>query len=150
MIISIDDIKKLRAETDAPVLEVKKALEKAGGDYKKAMENLVEWSREKALKKSGEATSVGIVDSYIHAGARVGAMIILTCQTDFVARTDNFKNLAHEIVMQVASMNPKDENELLEQSYIRDPKRKIKDLVNEQIAKLGENIRVTRVSRFSI
>lgn len=150
MTISIDDIKRLRAETEAPVLEVKKALENAGGDYKKAKEYLVVWSKERAAKKSGEVASVGIVETYIHTGSKVGAMIVLYCQTDFVARTENFKKLAHEIVMQVASMDPKDVSELLEQTYIRDPKKKIKDLVNEQIAKLGENIKVAKISRFSV
>jgi len=150
MAYSLDDIKKLRAETEAPVLEVKKALEKANGDYDRAKAHLEVWSKEQAAKKSGEATSAGVVESYIHTGCKVGAIIVLGCQTDFVARTDNFKTLAHEIAMQVASMDPKDVSSLLDQTYIRDPKKKIKDLVNEQIAKLGENIIIKKLVRFSV
>lgn len=146
----IEDIKKLRKETEAGVLEVKKALEQANGDYRLAKSFIVQWSKEKAAKKSGEATASGIVESYIHAGARVGAMVVLSCQTDFVARTTNFKILAHEIALQVASMNPGDISQLLEQGYIREPAKKIKDLVNEQIAKMGENIMVTKIARFAV
>lgn len=149
MKISIEQIKKLREETDAPVMEVKRALEKAAGDLKKARIELKKWSIEKAAKKQGEATSQGLIESYIHSG-RVGTLIKLTCQTDFVVRNEIFKNLAHEIAMQVASMNPKDVEALLEQPYIRDPRKKIKDLVNEVIAKLGENIKIAEIARFSI
>lgn len=146
----IEDIKKLRAETQAPILEIKKALEEAKGDFQKAKVALQKWSREKAAKKKGEKTSEGIIESYIHLGGRVGSLIVLTCQTDFVARNAEFKKLAHEIAMQVASMNPKDEKVLLEQTYIRDPKKTIKALIDESIAKMGENIKVTKISRFSI
>ncbi len=149
MKISIEQIKKLREQTEAPVMEVKRALEKAGGDLKKAREELEKWSIEKAAKKQGEETSQGLVEAYIHSG-KVGALVKLTCQTDFVARTEGFKQLAHELAMQVASMNPKDVNSLLEQVYIRDPKKKIKDLVNESIARLGENIEIKAIARFSI
>lgn len=148
--ISIDLIKKLREETAAPVMEVKKALDNAGGNLEKARMELKKWVAERAAKKQDEETFQGIVEAYIHSGGKVGALIILTCQTDFVAINDSFKKLAHEIAMQVASMNPKDEAELLEQSYIRDPKVKIKDLITEKIAKLGENIKVKKFTRFSL
>lgn len=149
MKISIEQIKKLREETDAPVMEVKRALEKANGDLKKAREELKKWGIEKVAKKQGEITSAGLIEAYIHAG-RVGALVKIACQTDFVARTQEFKSLAHEIVMQVASMDPKDVKSLLEQDYIRDPKKKIKDLVNESIARLGENIEILEIVRFSV
>lgn len=148
--IDIITIKKLRDETQAPILEIKKALEKANGDFQKARLELKKWSNEKAAKKKGEATFQGIVEAYVHAGGTVGSLIVLTCQTDFVARTADFKNLAHELAMQVASMNPKDEKDLLSQTYIRDSKKTIKALVDETIAKLGENIIVKKITRFSI
>lgn len=148
--IDIALIKKLREETQIPILEIKKALEKAAGNLEKAREELKKWSNEKAAKKRGETTGQGIVEAYIHNNSKVGALVVLTCQTDFVARTADFKRLAHEVAMQVASMNPRDEKELLDQTYIRDPKKTIKVLIDEYIAKLGENIEVKKVIRFSI
>ena len=146
----IEDIKKLRIETQAPILEIKKALEETKGNFQKAKIALQKWSREKAAKKKGEETSQGIVESYTHLGGRVGSLIVLSCQTDFVARNSEFKKLAHEIAMQVASMNPKNEKVLLEQAYIRDPKKSIRALIDECIAKMGENIKVKKIIRFSI
>lgn len=147
---TIKHIKTLREKTGAPILEVKKALVKTKNDIKKAEESLKEWSAKKAASKQGEETHAGIVESYIHPGGKVGSMIILTCQTDFVARTDDFKNLGREIAMQVASMNPKDEKELLKQAYIRDSKKTIEILIKDHVAKLGENITVKKITRFSI
>ena len=91
----------------------------------------------------------GIIETYIHAG-RVGAMIELACETDFVVRTDDFKNLAHELAMQVASMDPKDVEDLEGQEYIRDPSLKVKDLVTNAVAKIGENIKIVRFIRFEL
>ncbi len=147
---SIELIKQLREETQAPVMEIKKALEKAKGNFALAKNYLKEYSIQKAAKKAGEKTSEGIVESYIHQNYKVGSLIALTCQTDFVARTEEFKKLAHEIAMQVASMDPKNVNTLLDQAYIRDQKRKIKDLIDEMIGKLGENIEVKEITRFAI
>lgn len=146
----IEDIKKLRAETQAPILEIKKALVETKGNLQKAKLVLQKWSSKKAAKKKGEETSQGIVESYIHTGGKVGSLIILTCQTDFVARNCEFKKLAHEIAMQVASMNPKDEKTLLTQAYIRDPKKTTQNLIDEAIAKMGENITVKKITRFTI
>lgn len=148
--VSIETIKKLRREIGAPILEIKKALVKSGGNLVKARDLLKIWSKEKAAEKKREKTSVGIVEAYIHTNGRVGSLVTLSCQTDFVAHTKEFKDLAHEIALQVASMNPKNENELLNQEYIRDPKKKIKDFINEYIAKFGENIVVKKIARFSI
>lgn len=146
---TLTNIKALREKTGAPILEIKKALEKSNNNIKSAEEELKEWSEKKALSKAGQATSAGVVDSYIHAG-KVGAMIVLSCQTDFVARTDEFKKLAREISMQVASMNPKDINELLKQTYIRDSKKTIESLIKDSIAKLGENIQVKKIVRVTL
>lgn len=150
MNIKIENIKTLREKTQAPVLEIKKALENSKGDIKKARDALDKWSKEKALTKQGRVTSQGIIEAYVHTGSQIGSMIALTCETDFVARNENFTKLAHEIAMQVASMNPKDEKELLSQAYIRDPKKTIKDLIDEQIAKMGENIKVVKFIRYTI
>jgi len=105
---------------------------------------------EKAAKKSDRVTSQGLIESYIHQNGRVGVLVEVLCETDFVARTDIFKDLVHEICMQVAAMNPKDVKALLAQEYIRDGSRTIGNLVKEAIAKLGENIVVKRLQRFEI
>lgn len=149
MSISTEDIKKLREETGAGVMDAKKALEEAGGDVNKAKEVLKAAGVEKAEKRAERVTAQGVIETYIHAG-RVGAMVELNCETDFVARTDEFKNLAKEISMQIASMDPKDVEELVNQDYIREPSKKIKDLVTDTIAKTGENVQIKRFIRFTL
>ena len=149
MAVSLELIKQLRDKTSASVADIREALEDSKGDLKKAEEILREKGFERANKKGDRATNAGLIDSYIHQG-RVGAIVEVLCETDFVARTDEFKTLTHEIAMQVASMNPKDNSDLLSQEYIRDPSKTIQDLIKESIAKLGENITVGRFSRFEI
>ena len=146
--MDINTIKKLREETQAGVSDVKRALEEAKDDPKKAKELLKEWGVAKAAKKGDRETNVGLVEAYIHGG-RVGALLSLGCETDFVARTPEFKALAHEIAMQVASMNPKTTEDLLKQPYIRDAKVTIENLIKETIAKVGENIKVVAFTRQS-
>lgn len=148
--ITIDQIKKLREETGGGIMECRRALEESKGDRQKAAELLRKWGVERAAKKSDRATKAGIVESYIHAGGKVGVLFEINCETDFVAKTDDFKNLAHEIALQIASMNPKDVKLLLEQEYIRDPKLKIGDLVKQTIGKLGENITIARFIRYAL
>ncbi len=147
--MNIADVKKLREITQAGISDVKRALEESKGDMKRAQELLREWGVAKAAKKGDRETTVGIVESYIHGGGKVGALVSLGCETDFVARTEEFKKLAHEIAMQVASMDPKTTEDLLKQSYIRDAKVTIEDLVKQTIAKVGENIKVVAFSRQS-
>ena len=106
------------------------------------------WKRLK--KKADRATSQGLIESYIHQNGKIGALVEILCETDFVARTSEFKSLAHEIAMQVASMNPKDIDSLLKQDYIRDASKTIESLVKETISKLGENIVVKGFKRFEI
>lgn len=148
--ISADLIKQLREKTAAGVMDSKKALEEANGDLVRAEEILRKQGLEKAEKKAGRETGEGLVEAYIHQTGKVGSMVEVLCETDFVARTEDFKALAHEIAMQVASMEPKNVDGLLKQEYIRDPKRTISDLVKETIAKLGENIVVKRFERFEL
>jgi len=149
MAITAGDIKKLREETGAGVMDAKKALEEAQGDFAKAKEALKLAGVEKADKRSERTTSQGLVETYVHTG-RVGAMVEVGCETDFVARTDEFKTLAKELSMQIASMNPVDVEDLLNQDYIRDPQKKIRDLVTEAVSKTGENIQVKRFVRFTL
>lgn len=150
MKISIEQIKKLRGRTGAAVMDCRQALEESGGDEKKAIVWLEKRGKEKAEKKIGRQTGEGLIEAYIHATGKVGAMVELTCETDFVARNADFKNLAHEISMQIASMNPRDIKELLGQEYIRDPQKKVEDIIKETIGKLGENIVIKRFQRFSL
>ncbi len=150
MNISIDQIKKLRAKTGAGIADCRKAFDEAKGDLKRAEELIKSWGVEIAAKKSDRAVGAGKVETYIHGDGRVGAMIEVTCETDFVARAEDFKNLAHELAMQVAAMNPKDVSELLKQVYIRDSSKSIESLVTETIAKVGENIVVKRFIRFEL
>lgn len=148
--VDINLLKKLRNETQAGIADCRKALEVSNNDYKKALDWIRRNGLEKALKKSDRTTSSGLIESYIHQNGRVGALVEVSCETDFVARTDEFKNLVHEIAMQIAAMNPKDVSALLQQEYIRDNSLTIDNLVKSSIAKLGENIVVKRFQRFEI
>lgn len=107
MKVSVEEVKRLRELTGAGVMDCKRALEMAGGDFERAMEILRAEGLTKAEKRSGRATTEGVIASYIHTGGRIGAMVELNCETDFVARTDEFKRLAYELAMQVAAMDPK-------------------------------------------
>lgn len=143
-------LKKLRNETSVSLADCRKALEESNNDYKRALDWLKKHGLEKAAKKKDRETSQGLIESYIHQNGRVGALVEVLCETDFVARTDVFKNLAHEICMQVAAMNPKDVPTLLGQDYIRDGSIKIEGLIKSAIAKLGENILIKQIQRFEI
>src|SRR5262245_3638781 len=160
---STEQIKTLRERTGAGIMECKRAIEE-GGDLDAAEKLLKEWGLATAAKKAGREASQGVIDSYIHAG-RIGAMVEVNCETDFVARTDDFKTFAREVAMQVAATNPsrisssdastngtdgEADVPLLEQPYIRDPSKTIQDLLNETIAKLRENVVIRRVARFEL
>ena len=148
--VKITDVKKLREQTQAPVMECRKALAEAKGDFARAKELLNKWGVEKIETKKDRVTDQGLVASYIHTNGKIGALVSLLCETDFVARTDEFKNLAHELAIQIASMSPKDADELLQQPYVRDPKMTVEDLVKQTAAKLGENVKVRAFARQSI
>ncbi len=148
--VNLEDIKKLRQETGSGIMDCRKALEVSKGDFNKAKRWLKEKGILRAAKKQDRATVVGMVEAYIHSNSQVGAMVQLNCETDFVAQTKDFKKLSYEIAMQVAAMNPKDVKTLLNQEYIRDPKIKITDLVNQAIAKLGENIKIKKIARIAV
>lgn len=174
--MSIELVKELRALTGAGVMDSKRALDEAGGNVQKAAEILRKQGVAKAEKKMGREAGQGLIHTYIHAGGRIGAMIELNCETDFVARTDDFKALAHDLAMQAAAMPPRyvsadevsdedrekgisefgDEKRFLEatvflsQPFIKEPRRSIDDVVRDGIAKVGENIVVRRVARFEV
>lgn len=188
-------VKKLRDKTGAGMMDCKKALQESNGDLEKAVDFLRKSGIAKAEKKGSRAAKEGLVFSYIHAGGKLGVLLEVGCETDFVAKTDDFNKLAHDISMQVAATNPisisvdnvpqnvidreKDiytdqakssgkpdnivekmvlgrlnkfyqENCLLEQTFIKDPDKKVKDIITETIATLGENITVNRFTRFAV
>lgn len=147
---TIEQIKRLREETGISIVECKKALEEAKGDSAKAKELLRSWGKAVAEKKQSRETGEGLVESYLHSTHKLGALVDVRCETDFVARSPEFKALCHEIALQVVSMNPETAEELLSQPYVRDPARTMKDILSDAIAKLGENIVVKRFSRFEI
>lgn len=150
MNISVGDIKKFREKTGAGIADCRRALEEASGDFKKAEELMKSWGAEFAAKKADRVTGAGLVETYIHGGGKVGAMVEVNCETDFVAKTNEFKNLVHELAMQVAAMDPKDVKELEEQDYIRDSSMTVDGLIKETLAKVGENIKVKRFIRFEL
>ncbi len=187
--ISTDLVKELRARTGAGVMDCRAALQQAGGDLDKAVELLRAKGLATAAKKAGRAASEGLVESYIHTGGRVGAMVEVNCETDFVARTEEFKRLARDLAMQVTASAPlyvsREEVPkevvaaqrvqfsaelagkpaaavdgrlekwfadvvLLEQPFIKDETRRVRDVITEAIAKLGENVQVRRFARFKL
>jgi len=195
MAIKAEDVKILRDKTGAGMMDCRKALEESSGNIEKAVEVLRKKGAASAEKRIGRVTNQGVVESYIHTGGRLGTMVELNCETDFVAKTEDFKLLARELAMQVAAMNPrfisrdqvdketidkeieiyrasakaegKPDNIadkiaqgkldkfyqdicLLEQSYVKDPGKSIKDVITEIIAKTGENISVKRFIRFHL
>jgi len=143
-------LKKLREETGASISDCRVALEECENDLKAAHAWLKKRGMEKADKKSDRETSEGLVESYIHPGGRVGVLVQLLCETDFVAKTDDFQKLAREVGMQIAAMNPESVEILLKQEYIRDSSLTVEQLVKSVIGKLGENIQIKRFQRFAI
>lgn len=147
--MKIEDIKKLREETGAGIADCKEALSESSGDISKARDILKQKGLDKAAKKSEREVKAGLVEVYSHAG-KVGVIVELLCETDFVAKTEDFKNLAHELALQIASMDPENADGLLSQEYIRDSSQTIKDLVASVVGKLGENIQVGKFSRIEL
>ena len=195
MEITADIVKKLRDKTGAPMMDCKKALQETSGDEEKAIDYLRKKGSKVAEKRADRAANQGAIESYIHAGSKIGVLVELNCETDFVAKTDAFKNLAKDIAMQIAAMNPKyvrreevpqeaidreldiyktqaktegkpdhilqkiaegkldkffSEVCLIEQSCIKEPSKSIKDIITEEIGKIGENISVKRFVRFQL
>jgi elongation factor Ts len=176
MVVTANQVKELREKSGAGIMECKRALEQVGGDIGKAVDLLKQQGLAKADKKTGRVASQGLIEPYIHGAGRIGSMVEVNCETDFVARTPEFRELAHDLAMQVAATSPiyvsidevpseawhdleKEHGDrdkaaaavvLLEQPFIKDPKLTIRDLVRERIGKLGENIVVRRFARFEV
>jgi len=163
--ISTDVVKELREQSGAGIMECRNALVKTEGNLDKALEIIKEQSLFKVERKKDRTTLQGLVEAYIHAGGRIGTLVEVNCETDFVARTDEFKELVHDLAMQIAAMSPQyiledeapegDDSEkntacLLLQPYIKDMGRTVQDVVNETIAKVGENIRVSKFARYEL
>jgi elongation factor Ts len=158
-------IKELRDQSGAGIMECRNALVETEGDMQKALELLKQQSLYKAEKKRTRSAYQGLIETYIHTGGRIGAMVELNCESDFVARTDEFKELAHDLAMQIAAQDPQFISGeqipegtdiepavacLLLQSFIKNPEQTIQDIITETIAKVGENIKITRFARFEI
>ena len=150
MAIDLTKLKKLREETSASVSDCRLALEECAGDYKKALEWISRRAAERAEKKADRETGEGLVHAYIHQNGKIGALVEVLCETDFVARTDDFKKLVHEVAMQIAAMNPENVETLMKQEYIKDTSLTIEKLVKQTIGKLGENITIKGFTRFAI
>lgn len=147
--MNIEDIKKLRKQTGAGITDCRLALSEAKGDMEKAKQILKKKGLDKASKRKEREVKAGLVEVYSHGG-RVGVLVELLCETDFVAHTSDFKSLAHELSLQIASMNPQSVEELLSQEYIRDPSLTVDQLIKGVIGKLGENIQVGRFERIAL
>lgn len=146
----MEDIKALREETGVSVMKCKKALEDASGDMDKARELIRGLSAKAAAKKADRELSAGIVQSYIHPNNTIGVLINLACETDYVARNEDFIGLANDIAMHIAAMMPESTEELMGQGFVKDPETLISKLIEEAILKIGERIEVTEFTRYSI
>ena len=172
MATTADDIKRLREETSCGVIDCKKALEESKGDFQKAKDLLRKRGLEMAAKKSDRVANEGRVETYIHNGNKIGVLLEVNCETDFVARSEDFIKFTKDVSMHIAAMNPKyvkkddvpadvlekeaDKDAfvkascLLSQAYVRDASKSIQDLLNELVSKIGENTIVNRFVRFKI
>lgn len=193
--VTIDQIKQLREETGVSPTEIKKALEQSSGDVEKAKELLRIWGQKVLNKKTSRETKAGLVETYLHSNAKTGVLLDIRCETDFVAKSPDFKNLAHEVCLQIAAMKPlyvkeeeipegfldgeikiwteqvkgsgkpenivkqilegkinkyKQEICLMSQIWIKDDSKTVKNLVEDTVAKVGENIEIKRFSRYEI
>lgn len=143
------EVQKLREATGAGVMDCKRALQDAEGNFESAKKLIQERGLTKVEKRADRETGAGLIKAYVH-NERIGVLLDVRAETDFVVRSEPFKGLAQELVMQVAAMNPQSVEELLEQPYVRDESRKISSLVQDVIARVGENVRVNRFVRYEI
>ena len=148
--VDLNQIKTLREATGVGIMEAKKALTEAGGEVKKATELLKKWGAEKLAGRQDKETKEGQVFAYVHSGGRIGALVEVNCETDFVARSAEFQTLGKELALQVASMEPKTVKGLLKQTYIRDSSKKVTDLIAELAVKVKEKIIISAFDRFAI
>lgn len=150
MASEIDKIKALRDSTGLSFNEIKKALTEAGGNEERAREILQKLGAKMAAKRSARQAKEGVIDTYVHNTRKVASVVELLCETDFVARNAEFQKLAHELAMHIAAMKPGSLEELLDQPFVRDQDMTVRDMINQYIAKLGENIQVGRFEVYEI
>ncbi len=174
---SAADVKALRDATNAPVMDCRRALAESAGDFERAKRLVAERGQQIAAKKADKETSEGFIGHYIHQGGKLGVLVELACQTDFVAKNELFQKLAHDLAVHICASRPRyvsredvpeaeakakeaefdgkvdkyyEEVVLLEQPYVRDETKMIKELIDSAIGVLGENIKVRRFARFDI
>lgn len=147
---NLDDVKKLREITGAGMLECKNVLVDSGNNFDKALNILKKKGLEVAEKKKERITKQGIIEAYNHNGGKVVSVVEVLCETDFVARNEDFKAFAHELALQISAMNPKNVEELLNQPYIRDASITVDVLLKNIIAKIRENIQIGRIARYEL
>jgi elongation factor Ts len=150
MEITTEIIKELRDKTGVSVMQCKKALEEANGDVEKAIAVLQQKSAEIAQKKGDRTLGAGVIESYIHNTKQVGVLVELLCETDFVAKNEEFVKIAKDIAMHVSASEPESVEALLEQDFIKNPELKIKNLLESAVQKFGEKIELSRFVRYSI
>lgn len=149
MEIKAQDVKELRERTGVGMMDAKKTLVESNGDMDKAIEALKAKGAAVAAKKSDRSTGEGLVETYIHAN-RIGVMVEVNCETDFVARNPEFKEFARDVAMQIASMAPASVDDLYEQPFIKNPSQTIRELRNTLVQKMGENVQITRYMRYEL
>jgi len=147
--MTTDDIKNLREQTGAGVMDAKRALEEAGGDVAKAIQIIQVKGLVKAEKRNERATGAGLITSYIH-NDRIGVLLDIRCETDFVARTDDFRELARNVAMHIAAMNSTNIEVLFTEPFIKDQSISIENLIKGVIAKVGENIRIEKFCYYAL
>jgi len=147
--ISIDEIKRLRSLTGVGITDAKQALADAGGDFDKALEEMRKKGLTKAEKRGEREARAGLIGSYVHDG-RIGVLVEVNCETDFVAKTDEFKDLVKDLTLQICSGEPEGVDDLLKQEFVKDSSKTVGDVVKEANAQLGENIVVRRFSRLAL
>jgi elongation factor Ts len=154
MVVTAEQIKALREKTGVSVIQCKKALEDARGDMDKAIDTLRQTGAGIVAKKAGRTLGAGIVQAYLHGGGAVGAMVELLCETDFVAKNEEFKKIVYEIAMQAAATDDMilegGNGVFLTQPYIKDPSRTVADLIQDATQKFGERVELGRVAKFSV
>jgi len=150
MSFTASDIKKLRAETGAGVVDCKQALTEAEGDYSQAKEIVMARGLARAEKKASRQAREGVIASYVHANSKVASMVELLCETDFVARNGEFCALAHDLAMQVTAMNPESLSDLLAQDFIKNPSASVENTIKQLSGKIGEKISLVRFVRYQL
>ncbi len=146
--VNYSKLKILREQTGVSFALCKKALLETNNDIERAKIKLNDWGAEKVTEKAGRSTSQGAIFSYVHHNKKIASLVEILCETDFVSGNSEFQKIGSELAMQLSSVSAKTIEDLLNQEYIRDPKRKISDLLKEAVLKFGENIKVTRIERW--